>query len=650
MAWRTAGTAVAVCLIVSLLSVSPVLAEAPLENPGTAPRVYSGVALLSYYSGTLDLVIEKSPADVEASLDKIPFANIPPSLDGVTAQFRSSTAEVAHEVVYVSEGADRLTALIAQSRLDEAGELSDNLTRVAAQARIALAEMEQATEANGQAFRVDSAPPDSDLRQAYNEVLDRIGRIRQMLALYQDFIDGLLAPNPGTATFISLAIVPGAAFVGDVIAFQGVLTTAGGRSLGGRQVQILLDGLPAAQATTRAGGGFLGSMRVPYRYVKQMTVRAFYNPDGSDIGTYRASLSPDVMLQVLFYEATLVIALRGGAHPGLETQVIATFDYGEWVIASERRVEIYLDNDLAVSLLARPHVRRAVTMPADIRPGRHLITVSAQAMGRYAPVVATADLMVTRVIPTVDLEAPRVAWVLWSAQVSGTVSTDSGPIEGALVGTSLRGAESRTVSAADGAFDARVRMGWGPDLFGTAQVEVNVAPEQPWYGPVTVTRSIYVVNVVNCGALLLALAVLAVYVPRRLKGVLGLWPFGAKLPRQRTAGPEPACSGEAAPAIPAEQAPAEPGGSLRDRVLGWYLLLLAVVQRITRVSPRPNQTLREFMRETGPALGPLSRRFAEATITVEQLLYSRHEPSEQDMEKTRALSQRLEKGLGGEAE
>ena len=619
---RTAVPAVAVWLIVSLVLVSPALAEVPLENPETAQPAYSGVALLSYYSGTLDFVIEKSPADVEASLEKVPFANIPPSLDEATEQFGSSTAEVAYEVVYVSEGVDNLTALVAQSRLDEAGELADNLTAVVAQAMTELAQMEQAVEANGQVFRVDSAPADSDLRRAYDEVLDKIGRIRQMVALYGDIIDGMLRPNPGAATYITLAIDPRAAFVGDIIVFHGALTTAGGAPLGGREVQILLDGVPSAVATTGPDGVFRGSLQVPYWYVDQITVRALYTPAGGDVGVYRASLSPELMLHVLFYEATLSIELTGGAHPGLKTRIAAAFDYGASLIASERRVEIYLDNDLVASLLARPNASRAITIPADIELGRHVITVSAQAMGRYAPVVATADLMVTRVIPAVDVETPRIAWVPWSAHISGTVSTSQGPVDGAYVSAGLRGAESRSASAGDGTFDTVVKTGWGLDLFGTGQVEVDVAPQQPWYGPVTVTRSVYVVNVVNCGALLVILVVLGVYVPRRLKGMLGIWPSGVRLPRRRTVEPEPAYSAEAASPAPVVQAPAEPGGTLRDRILGWYLLLLSVVQRITRVSPRPNQTLREFMRETGPALGPLSRRFAEATITVEELLYS----------------------------
>lgn len=642
---------IALVLAVSLVCVSPALAEVPLENPDTARAVYSGVALLSYYSGTLDLVIAESPGEVGASLKKVPFANIPPGLEGATQEFSLSTTGVVDDLVYVSAGVDSLTDLLAQTRPDEALALADNLTATLAQARTDLAQMEQAIEAHGQVFRVDSVAADSDLRLAYDQVLERIARVRQMLAIYDGVVEDVLRPDPGTGTWISLQLDPGTAFVGDEITFQGRLMAANGRPLAGRKVQILLDGAPSATVTTGPGGLYLGSLRVPYWYVDQITVRALYDPAGGDEGVYRASLSPDVVLQVLFYDATLTIEPAGPAHPGLKTRIVATFDYGESLIASERRVEIYLDNDLAASLPARPNVDCVITMPADIGLGRHMVTVSAQSMGRYAPVVATAELVVTTVAYAIELDTPAMLWAPWGAQVSGVVGTQWGPVDGAYVSAGLRGHESRTASAGDGAFETLVETGWGLDLFGTGQVQVRVDPQQPWYGPVTVTKSVYVVNVFNCSLLLLVVVLLAVYVPRRLKGRLGVivWPSGQRLPWRPAGEPEAACGQEAAAPSEAAPAPAEPAGTLRERILGWYLLLLTVVQRITRVTPRPNQTLREFMQETGPALGPLSRRFAEATITVEALLYSRREPTEEDVDRTRALSRNLEKGEGGEA-
>ena len=55
-----------------------------------------------------------------------------------------------------------------------------------------------------------------------------------------------------------------------------------------------------------------------------------------------------------------------------------------------------------------------------------------------------------------------------------------------------------------------------------------------------------------------------------------------------------------------------------------------------------------FTRETEAALGPVGKRLMDFTRLAERLLYSRHEPSAEDMEETRLLSENIEKGLGSE--
>ncbi len=644
----------AIWLIVSLILATPVLAEAPLENPETAQPAFSGLALFSYYSGSLDFVLEKFPSQVETRLEKMPFANIPPSLDSATEQFTSSTVSVAHQVVYIDEGIEKLRMLVTQSRFDEARQLVKNLTNVVAQANGGLAQMEQAIETNGQEFQVDPAPAGSDLKKAYDEVLDKIDSIRQMLALYLDIIDNMSATIPGGgsggtplhATDLTLQIDPQTAFVGDNISFQGVLTTDNGEALVGRRVDILLNGSQYASATTGTGGLYQGSLQVPYWYMTQISVQALYYPRDSDVGVYIASLSPEVMLQVMFYEATIDLTVAEDAYPGLEIGIAARFDYGQWPVPSEREVEIYLDNELVASLQAQPEFIRKITIAPNTETGRHVITVSAQASGRYAAVVATAGLSVTRMTPVIDLKTPRIILAPWSTHFSGTVNSDQGPLDGALVKMSLRGSQTELASSNDGTFDAGMKMGWGLDLFGSEQLRVEVIPREPWNEPVIVTRNVFVVNVVNCAGLLVVLVVLAVYVPGRLKRRLGRHSKASYEPHPLD--PVPVYSTEAAPTGMSEEAMGEPVGKPRERILRWYLLALKVVQRIARVSARPDQTLREFARETASAIGPLADRFAEFTRIVERLLYSRHEPSEEDAERIKSLSKNIEKGVGGE--
>lgn len=655
---RLIASIVAGLIICSALA-TPVLAALPLENPETAEPAFSGVALFSYYSGSLDFVLDKTPSTVESRLEKMPFANVPPGLDQATEEFASGSIDVSQKAVDIDAGIETLRVLVAQSRFDEARQLVAELAGAVSDASVDLTLMEQSVRTSGQVFQVSSAPEGSDLTQTYDEVLDKIDRIRQMLALDSDIINNMSTAIPGgsgdgsgdgslCATYLTLQINPHAAFVGDTVSFQGVLTTEDGEALAGRQVDILLSGSQHASSITGSGGFYQGSLQVPYWYVPQISVQALYYPKGSDVGVYIASLSPEVVLQVMFYEARLELTVAQEAYPGLETEIVAIFDYGQAAVPDERRVEIYLDNELLASLQAPPEFSQKVGMPSGTNLGQHVITMSAQAMGRYSAVVATADLTVTRMTPAVELKTPRVVFVPWSAHFSGTVSSDSGPLGGAAVKVGLRHTEAKVASSSDGTFEAGMKMGWGFDLFGSDQLQLEVIPQEPWNEPVIITRNLLVVNVVNCGGLLGILGFLAVYLPYRLKRRLDRRPSKAALPGAWPVEPAPAYNPAAASLDVTEAASVEPARHPRERILRWYSLVLRLVQRITRITIRPDQTLREFTRETEAALGPIGKRLVEFTRLAERLLYSKHEPSEQDVAVTRVLSENIEKGLGGE--
>ena len=82
-------TGTIICAAVLLIISPSVFAVEPHEDPQTAAQVFSGVSLFRYYSGSLDFVLRKDSAEVEARLEKMPFANIPESLKEATDNFTS---------------------------------------------------------------------------------------------------------------------------------------------------------------------------------------------------------------------------------------------------------------------------------------------------------------------------------------------------------------------------------------------------------------------------------------------------------------------------------------------------------------------------------------------------------------------------------
>jgi hypothetical protein len=87
----------------------------------------------------------------------------------------------------------------------------------------------------------------------------------------------------------------------------------------------------------------------------------------------------------------------------------------------------------------------------------------------------------------------------------------------------------------------------------------------------------------------------------------------------------------------------------RDKILYRYRFVVRIVQRITKILLKPQQTLREFAGESSGVLGVVSKYLLELTRMVERLLYSRYQPTEEDAEKSRQLSHDVEEGLKGES-
>ena len=91
----------------------------------------------------------------------------------------------------------------------------------------------------------------------------------------------------------------------------------------------------------------------------------------------------------------------------------------------------------------------------------------------------------------------------------------------------------------------------------------------------------------------------------------------------------------------AEPAQDEPKGSPGTILIAIYRGVLKLVQWLTAVALRPSHTLREFVQECAPGLGPLTGHFQEFTLTIEKLLYSQYKPTNKDFNDGRQLSDRL---------
>ena len=114
-----------VLLLVLLGTATPVLADAPgdQQNPQTAQETFSGIALLNYYSSSLDYIIQLDQTGSDANLAKMPFANVPQELDTATSGFASNGTAFTASIVNLFTLWNQQNTYIQQSRLTDAATL-----------------------------------------------------------------------------------------------------------------------------------------------------------------------------------------------------------------------------------------------------------------------------------------------------------------------------------------------------------------------------------------------------------------------------------------------------------------------------------------------------------------------------------------------
>ena len=323
----------------------------------------------------------------------------------------------------------------------------------------------------------------------------------------------VLAGESQALTELTLQTEPTVVFVGERVHYRGTLTS-GGEALAGHDIEILLNGFPWVTTRTDTDGNYEGTLPVPYEYSSEVDVQALFHPTGEHFNRYMSSQSPVVALDLLFYDAQLSVRAEDRSYPGVKTTVAGEFHYGPSPPPKERRAEVYLDGVLVGEFITGEAFSQSMQLPVELSVGEHVLTVSAAADGRYAPVVTSTALNVSRAAPILDMNTPRILVVPGAVELRGRIHSELSPLKDALIIVRFNESEVQLTSSQDGTFETRIRVGLGLGLIGSQELTVTVLPRESWHGPLTARRSILRINVVNCGGILVFLAVLRILLPR----------------------------------------------------------------------------------------------------------------------------------------
>jgi len=629
----------------------PVFAASSQENPDTAAVVFSGVSLFQLYAGTLDSVLAKNQQNIETDIQVSPFANVPPAVEDSFNNFLSSAGNLCSLILGLDSSVSDTKLLLQESRYTETASLYTEAFTNLAIAEENLDSIKQAAAIAGNQFMVTGVSADSGISVAYTAVQDDIQRLNDLLSLYRTILQEQQTEISNQSLLpssdITISIDQSEAYVGDTVSVGGILS-ANGQLLGNRRIEILLDGSLYLTVNTDSLGHYLGSFQVPYWYVSLINIQSLYFPQAGDVSNYDLALSPSVSLKILFYTAVLTLQTMTNAYSGRDTSVIGQFNYGSAPVADERNIEISLDNAPFVESEVPAAFTQKISLPADTAIGNHLITVSGLADGRYSPVVANVNLAVVKAVPVLlTTKLPFAALIPGSFNVRGKLISSIGPVSQALVTITFGGKQVNAVSNNDGTFSAVIRNSMGFGLFGSQSLQITATPMEPWQTFVTASHNVLTVYVVNCSVFFLILVFLGIILPRRLK--FRIVAMAKKKLPQTVVVTAPDLSASAVSSIAADLVA---GIGRRDestpvgRLFYWYRIVIRLVQKVSGLLLKPNQTLREYISDSGQATGSTGKIILEFTRIVEKVLYSPHQVTEDDIKNGQRLARKARENLG----
>jgi hypothetical protein len=638
---KKAFISISFSLAAILMIVTPVMALTSHDNPDTAKSEFNGVSLLKYFSSSLDLVILRDPAAVEKSLDKMPFVNIPAQLNQTSEDFAASSIILTYSLSEAFKLWDQENILVSQYRVDDIPPIKQRIAGAIPSLTTQFNRLKASIIATGSYLKVDTNGPNSQLRIAYDDVLSKIQRLSSMLDI---LVRSAIESENLIPTRITLEVVPASTFVGEIIKFQGSLSSLSG-TLGNRTVDIFYNNSASLSVTCDVNGEFFGQLQVPYIYRPLITVQAVYSPTGDDIGRYFGTASLPVNLSVLFYSQDLVVTVDNPVYPGLTANIKGTFNYGQISPIERDGVEIFLDEVPIGRFKAQPDFSWGFPLDAGVSLGQHKLMISVPAFGRYAPVKASCIMTVAKAVSQLSLNIPLFGMIPSELEVNGNLQSVVGPVQDAVVNISIDNNRMQAKSSADGSFKARLGMPVDFSLLGSQDITFIVQPQDPWNTPLTVTRSIFLVNIISCVILLGVLIFLGFYLPRKVRIWIGAAELKPSEPEKTIVLSMPVY--QQTPVMTFRKTADESEDPLA-LLFNWYRAVLNLVQANSRGVLKPQQTLREYAKENGSRLGPSGKYFLEFTLLIEKLLYSRRQPSADDIEKGRKLSGNFSQETKGE--
>jgi len=338
--------------------------------------------------------------------------------------------------------------------------------------------------------------------------------------------------------------------------------------------------------------------------------------------------------RLLPYETLIQLDAPQTGYPGRPFVVSGTVRGRAPSLSRDRRLSVYLDGRRVAEVPAKAF-RIQFPMPDDVATGEHQLFAEIPVQGRYLGARAWRTIQISRVIPSMVADTRQWVTVPGRLSVSGSVTSQIGPIRNAAVQVSVGRQQYQATTSELGTFQLSTDLPAALTLIGPTALSVLVLPNEPWVAPVAQDQRILVINLVSVGVLATVL----------MGGVVLLFRRTGK-PALIEVFPETSAEVPLAPAqLPKAMVPVRIAGPLAKELLTIYQQVLQRIETGAAIHAEANTTLREFARRVPLRLegDPLWRM----TGLAELALYSPHPITPALVEQARALGTQLEGALAG---
>lgn len=633
------------------------ITQAPHENPSTAESSFNPAIPLIHYGEIFDQLASGNYPEARTLLQQLKFveyAHLPEEIIFIMGRYNDLTTDLTGNLDNLDSMLDICEQLLSQNKLDEASTKLDETKRLVDETVKLIETISKATEELILQIAPFVSPQEATVvNEAEARLQKAMERLAELETWYKDKLKNLEFEAEEKEnlliTTLTLNVIPAKAWVGNQVTISGELK-ATDIPLPARDVSIFLDGRHFAIITTVENGTYETSFAFPYWYISEVVAQSFYLPQGTDKSAYLASSSEIKRVTALFHSTGLSIEIPEEMYPGLPVEISGKVSSRGNVVG--RNIKALLDGEPLFEITTDDHglFKRQLMLSKGIQTGGHnlkfIVEPDDEAYSAGASI--DKDLNVVRVIPQMNIHAPSVIFLPRSVRFTGELYPPSslqsvinltGEIHSPLAlkeaTLTLEMAGVSTVAVIDEEeFELGLDVPFKFNIVGYEDMQVSLAPVEPWHLPAAYEVKIFVINLVYLVIILAAFILAGVVLLMRRRGVL-------RKEDSLSISPEKLQTLASPTEFRLPEIKLVPGDN-QGVILKAYYMAVAVVQRLARVFLKPQATLREFSSQVMPLLGKFAGLFAKLTNLAERALYSRHSFGDDEASQAQNIALQME--------